>query len=798
MKNINMKKVVAGVAALGVSALLAGSVVAANVGADNFSMNITKDTMYNNGVPSVSVVVGSMAQPVDVVWAGNIAAAIGKKAYTTAGTVGGAALQDVTIEVGSSSTSTVSGDGYLSDKDMALQMSKGTVEKNLSIINTDYSVLYDDDVYGNITGNSNFTVRQTETLDVNLDTFFSKNNKVKDLMTFIEREDITYTLAFGDPIPFDSTLDEYFTIGDTLPVKFMGGSYELQSATFGSTPKVTLVGSGSKTVKRTGDIISIGNYTLEVGSVTSSTPTRVLLTLKDNGAEVASGLFKVNDEVTFSGFTLDDVIKVVSVDQIDNNPDFVELSIGSDGLLELEHNKVLPGYGTSSDSQWKVMIDANTTTKTLSGITVYNDKKVWNVEDLDHDRAGATIDESIELPLDLGSVDFMGLTTENLYEFKVGNNEISWVDDRAREYTIPMYETSIAGVQKFGFNDYYFDDSNTSELKVYKGTSDTGVEVDSGYADGDTLILDLEKNYNVEYTVVDNGNTFDLAIMEQGTAIQIGKVSNAKWNFEYSELDNNTSTNSQNGGDKNFFAYRDGNVTSSGKAVGVFSVLDGDNNPFSVAIDLYTQDLARKTDFTSGTGISNVYASQADYNNDTWTLDQDHADDLRFGYTLYGSYAEVDGSEFMVHIPEFKRYLQVFIGGGAESSTTLNGGELVLTTPGTVVETEDGMISAKLITSTVTGGEEMTAMTPANWNVNNSRLVYLDNETMTSAGAKIIVGGHLVNALANGITDEYLTEAGQYVVGAVENGNIVVAGFSAADTAEAAKALITVIENMAD
>ncbi|MFA6650264.1 MAG: S-layer protein, partial [archaeon] len=108
-----MKKIVAGAAALGVSALLAGSVVAANVNGDDFgSFNeLTKDQLFTSGVPAYNIVVGSMGQTIDVVWAGNIAAAIGKMAYTTAGTVGGAALQDVTIEVGSSSTSTISGDG---------------------------------------------------------------------------------------------------------------------------------------------------------------------------------------------------------------------------------------------------------------------------------------------------------------------------------------------------------------------------------------------------------------------------------------------------------------------------------------------------------------------------------------------------------------------------------------------------------------------------------------------------------------------------------------------------------------
>ncbi|MFA7575832.1 MAG: S-layer protein, partial [archaeon] len=250
-----MKKIVAGAAALGVSALLAGSVVAANVNGDDFgSFNeLTKDQLFTSGVPAYNIVVGSMGQTIDVVWAGNIAAAIGKKAYMSAEEAGTGSytFNNVVVTVGTEAGATVTGDGYLSDKDMAIQMAKNVDEKNISLINTDYSVLYDDDVYGNITGNSNFTVRETETLDVNFNTFFSKNNNVKDLVTFIERGDIKYELAFGDPIVFDANKGEFFAIGDTLPVHFMGGIYELQTASFGSTPKVTLVGSGSKMVKRT-------------------------------------------------------------------------------------------------------------------------------------------------------------------------------------------------------------------------------------------------------------------------------------------------------------------------------------------------------------------------------------------------------------------------------------------------------------------------------------------------------------------------------------------------------------------
>jgi hypothetical protein len=161
---------------------------------------------------------------------------------------------------------------------------------------------------------------------------------------------------------------------------------------------------------------------------------------------------------------------------------------------------------------------------------------------------------------------------------------------------------------------------------------------------------------------------------------------------------------------------------------------------------------------------------------------------------LSGAEVEILSKNFIASFPEVAKNFEIFVGGETTSTTTLNGGTLVLSTPGTVVETEDGKVSAKLVSANVSGSDSVTAMTPAAWNVNDARLVYFDNESMSGAGAKIIVGGHMVNNLAKGITDDMLTQAGQYVVGNLDNGNIVVAGFAAADTAEAAKELINAIE----
>ncbi|NPA86802.1 MAG: S-layer protein, partial [Candidatus Diapherotrites archaeon] len=70
MRSMNVKKL----AALAVGALFAGQAAAAGLVADTLP---TDKTWYLNS----AIVIGAKAQPADVVWAGNIAAAIGNMAY---------------------------------------------------------------------------------------------------------------------------------------------------------------------------------------------------------------------------------------------------------------------------------------------------------------------------------------------------------------------------------------------------------------------------------------------------------------------------------------------------------------------------------------------------------------------------------------------------------------------------------------------------------------------------------------------------------------------------------------------
>ena len=79
MKGLNIKRI----AALGLGAALVGSALAPAVMAGMFSNVDTlqkSNVMSATGTPVVDIVVGSMGQAADVVWAGNIAAKVAQLA----------------------------------------------------------------------------------------------------------------------------------------------------------------------------------------------------------------------------------------------------------------------------------------------------------------------------------------------------------------------------------------------------------------------------------------------------------------------------------------------------------------------------------------------------------------------------------------------------------------------------------------------------------------------------------------------------------------------------------------------
>jgi len=223
---------------------------------------------------------------------------------------------------------------------------------------------------------------------------------------------------------------------------------------------------------------------------------------------------------------------------------------------------------------------------------------------------------------------------------------------------------------------------------------------------------------------------------------------------------------------------------------------------FRVHIDTTTGDLVQypNTDLSNYTADVNQMAM----NNETWALTArtDIESALYAGYLEYGSKAELtdDMTTATFTIPEAQIYLSLTVmGEGAVQ--TVEGGE----TAEGVKENETVTIAGKDITVSAINYSEGTCTVEGSTYdkiVPVGQLVYTDSPA--PAGSHIIVGGYLVNKLAENVMlgdgstlQEALTAPGDRVAEVLASGDIVVAGYTASDTKAAAQELISALDALA-
>ncbi|MCR4368319.1 MAG: S-layer protein [archaeon] len=228
------------------------------------------------------------------------------------------------------------------------------------------------------------------------------------------------------------------------------------------------------------------------------------------------------------------------------------------------------------------------------------------------------------------------------------------------------------------------------------------------------------------------------------------------------------------------------------------------NGDLNVYID--TRDAGALGTFTN----SNLsgYSTDADFNGTpTWNLQSGSSSSyLQAAYTDAGAKAQVLESDagVKVSMPENAEKVQILI-YGAEVSKEVSGGEVLTLTLGEEGTTDSGtkvtwndyaggscsIAGDADVACSVTAPVGGTYVTPAS--VRNP-IVFLDSEA--PQGSNIIVGGHIVNALASSLADR-LTAPGQTVAEVdAATGSIYVAGYTASDTADIVNELIQDIDGM--
>ena len=217
------------------------------------------------------------------------------------------------------------------------------------------------------------------------------------------------------------------------------------------------------------------------------------------------------------------------------------------------------------------------------------------------------------------------------------------------------------------------------------------------------------------------------------------------------------------------------------------------------------------------TNLSNYNYEFTYYNTDTGQdlnmTNYNAEDNIQTAYSDYGSKFDISQDYFEAVIPENREKMKLAVEGPSAEVTT--SGETLTAAEGETVTTSAGTkITVNKVDYTVSvtpevcpaGGitkEDIVATpTPATAKtlVPVSQLVYTEAEAF---GGKphIIIGGWKANSLAADVTlpdGRALTEAlqapGDYVVEKLDTGDIIVAGYTAADTVTAARELIDALD----
>ena len=337
-------------------------------------------------------------------------------------------------------------------------------------------------------------------------------------------------------------------------------------------------------------------------------------------------------------------------------------------------------------------------------------------------------------------------------------------------------------------NTWYYDDAN--------GVFQAGSAIQlTGSGMNDNTV-------NYAFYVNESQGRFYLLLDAQNFTTQYDKV----LKFLGTDLDEDYAVQSLT--DDNTLYYRPddsvlGNTTDQIYYIASFA-LDDDENTTSPDLNVFVDaSSSGKILQLPNTQLSS-YAAVADYNSDlttarqSWTMRYDLTNSNSYfdkAYTDFGSKFDIsDDKTFVATIPRDKMYLRFSV-LGAQSTTTTSGGETVSVTSGGTATTAAGQ-TISVGTVNVTPGSTGSVTTTNTVVVRAGDLVMTDTEAFGSAGNHWIVGGHIVNVLADGITNDRLTAPGDVMFEMTATGDLVIAGYTAADTGTAARQLIAELEAM--
>ncbi|MFA6269381.1 MAG: S-layer protein [archaeon] len=871
MKGLDIKRI----AAIGLGAALVGSALAPAVMALPYS-NLTtlkKENIIDatTGMPVVDIVVGSLGQAPDVVWAGNIAAKVAQMATLD---VAGSGTKTVDITVGGTQTTTGSGntdENYLSLATTGVEFNpiKADYSDSTKFVNqtgakyrwggTDYFINIDD----NVEVISDATVQST-----------ADGKLPGDVTASVARNAFTYNLRLGDGFyAMNSTqLDANSEVDVKIPI--LGSTYVLDEIS-SSGKTLVFFRDTTPTELKVGEAVTVdgvGSYAgkkltiklvnlVQVGTGTALFQPKWVLMDGETALKYVQKApsYDLKDEFGSEYFTTSIYVSAAGQNLSDSSLT-ATVRMGN-SRLEIRDNQVFPySSADTTNPEWKAYI--TTAGGKVTNISIKNN---WAYDQAKSSSSTQKLvlgaGESI-LMKDYAKFTFNGLQTKPMAKATVGGNNLTITDTKGILRTIPMVISLGSGTNEVTIDGkpFVIDVNTATNTARYwtisrsssattdpwgtttaapSGSTDviyTAVDVNTDTAIGFTVDADWKNsttgkvNYYLgadeahgnfylflavqRFDMDDDGDTisgtsaelaFDGTEVDQNLSNGITSYGGVRADLNYylpdvttynvltAEANNNTAAMGTTSESATGSAFRSPSEGDTYQYVAAFTFNEGSEGVTTTDINAFvmTSD-SMLVDSSNNKTRATVFDNEVEYAN--WSLNEyttAASTKLMKGVTNYGTDVSVAGGVATISMPNQARKVEAYVGSQDTVSSSVGGEKLLAVTVGTKKTTASG---TEITVDSITGATAGKTIVPV------GNIVKLD--TAMANGKSIIVGGFMVNTAAKNLTvdgqtlESRLTAAGDYVSAVLADGKIVVAGWTAADTASAAQALIAALDAM--
>lgn len=806
MKSLNVKRiaaVAAGAAMLG--AAFATAVTVDTEGVGNFKF-------FNNGEPGVKVVVGSTAMASDAVAAANIAAMLGNLAYTTAQVDAPSSSGSVQLEVtapSSGGAGVAAGEyGFNALLDDNVDNSADNLREAASTtsglltgtktsakkISKDQTSLLELPNNGKLAMDS-LSITEEQNVYVNAQVRYSDSEGVKQVIA--KQLMPAYEVTFSDSLPYcldtaktnvTCSSDNDLLEKNSKLIYLFGEPWTVSDMTTNSSGQISAITLGKSSADLNnvklvagGELIASNGVHVKVTDVTAPGYTT------DNLARVGFDFISADGASTVSkgvneGSTLEKLGVTVKVESVVGNTAYV--SIYAD-KLELTDQSDIPDHG-----DWRVILtnQANDQSPGLSKMLFYTDSYPETSRGDNDFRAGESAEIITGSPsmkvtfkgLNLGDEDYDSLSFERL---------TGW------SRTVYRTSTATSGTAMTGTVDAIRVKSDRSN--AFQFTTPVTSNVNEFYyiAGANTTTADGQLVGQIIYEAAGNWyNTSALSTVGGGNAslLEYGAITATAVPYYYS-------------GDSNEGAPV--NVTFD---TGVYTKNAGNNSIGYVQVKV--QEVLNES--LAGTAYSGYWnatydATNHEFRNSHGSSDSDKLSNyvsnegsvgdksnLEAGFvSSRGSKLATSPSSSGFTIEYAKKLGRaVFALSKSTSTVTTASGASVVTADSTGEVEIGGGYKVKVGQSS---GAKVEQTQVVALNPSSSPLVVLDSQA-SETQPLIVVGGPFVNTVAQGMTASAdLKQNGDAVV-KVEGTKMLVAGWSAADTTDAANALISWLSSNRD